>query len=508
MKFLQFTRRRGNENISSSTSGDSFAENPLLRNDFLSPPSPGIQVQGAHTHEHADTGRYRGNEGTGTGAGTGRTRRKDHRRFSYKVMKCIGNILAIASTLTFLIAVPMITYNAMVNETARADFATYYSAGAFVLITLILSMNLIYNHLTNWYMPDVQKYVVRILFMVPIFAVQSWLSLRFRNARIYIDTLRDLYEAFVIQSFMYYLMELLGGEDTLVQTLQEKDAHYGVHLGIVRFFIPPWEMGFDFMANCKYGVLLYVVAKIFATVATAFFEPIGLFREGELSWTNLYIYISFIINMTQMWALYCLVKFYHATHDNLASPVNWKPLGKFMCIKGVVFFTWWQGVAIAVLKSYNVIGDIGQWDVNDVANGLQDYLICVEMFCFAIAHAFTFTHKEYLPARDRNRGLSGGGYAHAHAHAGSDDHLSAGGEGDEGAGDVSLDYTEFRPPVIRTLNTPMRFSDAFWSSTVPNETLNDIRRFRSGTNEEDLNNAAADSSNGASSMNMDRKSVV
>jgi len=97
----------------------------------------------------------------------------------------------------------------------------------------------------------------------------------------------------------------------------------------------------------------------------------------------------------------CLVKFYHATHDNLASPVNWKPLGKFMCIKGVVFFTWWQGVAIAVLKSYDLIGDIGAWDVNDVANGLQDYLICVEMFCFAIAHSFTFTHLEYLPRTGR-----------------------------------------------------------------------------------------------------------
>ena len=46
--------------------------------------------------------------------------------------------------------------------------------------------------------------------MVPIYSIQSWLSLRFHGGRIYIDLLRDLYEAYVIQSFLYYLMELLG----------------------------------------------------------------------------------------------------------------------------------------------------------------------------------------------------------------------------------------------------------------------------------------------------------
>ena len=232
MKLFQFTRRsrasRGDEN-------PSLSDNPLLRNDFLSPSG----IEGARAELQSAN--------SATNNTQSRGRKKDY-RFSYRLMRCIGNVLAVASTLTFLIAVPMITYHAMVYEKARPDFAALYSSGAFVLITLILSMKLIYDHLTNWYMPDVQKYVVRILLMVPIFAVQSWLSLRFRNARIYIDTLRDLYEALVIQSFMYYLMELLGGEDTLVQVLQEKDPHYGIHLGGFKYVIPSWEMGFEFVS--------------------------------------------------------------------------------------------------------------------------------------------------------------------------------------------------------------------------------------------------------------------
>jgi len=42
---------------------------------------------------------------------------------------------------------------------------------------------------------------------------------------------------------------------------------------------------------------------------------------------------------------------------------------------------------------------------DDVASGLQDYLVCVEMFYFAIAHKFTFTYLEYLPGN--NGGIEG-----------------------------------------------------------------------------------------------------
>lgn len=290
--------------------------------------------------------------------------------------------------------------------------------------------------------------------MVPIYSIQSWLSLRFHGGRIYIDLLRDLYEAYVIQSFLYYLMELLGGEDTLVQILQAKDQHHGNHPPPMSWIFPPWQMGFEFMIRCKHGVLQYVVLKTMATVATAILEPIGLYGEGTFDFTKGFLYISFVINISQMTALYVLVKFYHAMSENLRKPVNWHPMGKFLCIKGVVFFTWWQGVLIAVLKNNGLINGIGNWAKEDVANGLQDYLICVEMFCFAIAHSFTFTHKEYLPNR-----LSS----------------SDGGQGGDVYGDEEGDEDNIGPPIIRTLNTPMGFKDALWSSTVPNETFDDIK---------------------------------
>jgi len=369
--------------------------------------------------------------------------------------------------------------------------AFFFSAVAFVFIAVAMSMKLIYNQLTNWYMPDVQKYVVRLLWLVPLYAIQSLLSLLFHDLRLYFDTLRDLYEAFVIQSFLYYLMEILGGEDAIVSILQEKDENYGQHEVGFEFFFFQWDMGLEFMLQCKRGVLQYVVVKTLGAIATAVLEPFNLYCEGEFDWSKGYIYISFFLNVSQMWALYCLIKFYHATSDNLRHPVNWRPLGKFLCVKGVVFFTWWQGMLIAVLRSRNIIGSVGTWNADQVASGLQDYLVCVEMFCFAIAHAFTFTHKEYLP---RNIGGGTDGTEELlHYNEGSryesslcmdESNIESKEVGEE------VENTEYKPPTIRTLRNPMGFKNAIWESLFMENELSEIKRLRNGVSDQVINQSS------------------
>jgi len=74
-------------------------------------------------------------------------------------------------------------------------------AAASALIAILLSFFLIMMHATHYTVPREQKHIIRILFMVPVYATSSFLSLRFYWHAIYFQVISDCYEAFAISSF-------------------------------------------------------------------------------------------------------------------------------------------------------------------------------------------------------------------------------------------------------------------------------------------------------------------
>ena len=276
----------------------------------------------------------------------------------------------------------------------------------------------------------------------------------------YFEPVRDLYEAFVISSFLYYLVALLGGEEELVRTLQTKDVKYGKQIFPFSLIANDWRMGREFMLQCKYGVLLFVVIKVCASILMLVLEPLGLYGGSGQNAFNPkrgYVYIAAVLNFSMSWALYLLVKFFYATKEELRHPKNWHPVGKFLCIKGVVFFTFWQGFAIMVMQYFNLIGDIGEWGAKDVRKQLQAMLVCIEMLGFSIAHHFTFTYKEYAINSQRvgNSGI------------------------EREINSICEDEDGYHAPILRQLDKPMDAYSAFWS-IMPDEEFSDLARLRRG----------------------------
>uniref|UniRef100_H3CFH0 Transmembrane protein 184B n=4 Tax=Tetraodontidae TaxID=31031 RepID=H3CFH0_TETNG len=70
-------------------------------------------------------------------------------------------------------------------------------SGFFVWTALLITCHQIYMHLRYYSSPNEQRHIVRILFIVPIYAFDSWLSLLFftnEEYYVYFDTVRDCYE--------------------------------------------------------------------------------------------------------------------------------------------------------------------------------------------------------------------------------------------------------------------------------------------------------------------------
>ena len=56
-------------------------------------------------------------------------------------------------------------------------------------------------------MPGIQIYVVRILLIIPIYSISSACAIQLGVNGLYAETIRDIYEAFVLYSFLNLVME-------------------------------------------------------------------------------------------------------------------------------------------------------------------------------------------------------------------------------------------------------------------------------------------------------------
>ncbi|CAI5483164.1 unnamed protein product [Closterium sp. Yama58-4] len=171
-----------------------------------------------------------------------------------------------------------------------------------------------------------------------------------------------------------------------------------VHPVLLRWFLKEWVHGQQLFQECKFGIVLYMVIKPACALLQVVFGPFGLYKEGDFSPYSLYPYATLLINLSQMYALYCIVVFYHAIGHYLA---HIRPLGKFLAIKGVIFVTYWQSVIIAALVLFLGLASGGARPLHGLEwqDAVQDWLICVEMAAAALANHWTFPVSPYTRSR-------------------------------------------------------------------------------------------------------------
>ncbi|CAK9290382.1 unnamed protein product [Gordionus sp. m RMFG-2023] len=263
----------------------------------------------------------------------------------------------------------------------------------FILLAIPISLLGILQHLLNYTKPYLQLYIIRILWMVPIYAMNAWVALRFPKSAIYLDTLRECYEAYVIYNFTSFLLNYLKCSLDLIATLEEKRAVS--HIFPANLILPKWKPGWPFIQNCKRGVLQYTVIRPLMTIIALITEMFGVYQDGIFSFRYTWIYTVIINNISQLFAMYCLILFYKATYQEL-KPM--KPLGKFFCVKAVVFASFWQSVLIAFFVHSKILTENNTWKTYDsqtLQASLQDFCICIEMLFAAIAHYFCFSASPY-----------------------------------------------------------------------------------------------------------------
>ena len=294
------------------------------------------------------------------------------------------------------------------------SFMIYQLAGTITVLTCLISMWHMTAHLRKFYQPDVQRKILAILWMSPIYAVTSWFSLVFHPAEGYLAIIKDGYEAYIIYQFLAFLIAVLGKGDRskVVDLLARRADHLTPPFrlfGCCEILCYKWfgccqgqpyednrALADAILLQCQAFALQFVFFRPFTTTGMVLLKQFDYYGpiEGVNSPTDYrspQFWLTVIQNISIFVAFAGLLKFYHAVDEDLA----WcRPWPKFLCIKGVVFMTFWQGLAISVLGQVTDVANGG--DADEWAQSAQNFLICLEMLLFAIAHFYCFPTDEWM----------------------------------------------------------------------------------------------------------------
>lgn len=133
------------------------------------------------------------------------------RRFTLRNWRIwIRPLVIVLYAIIFAVFVPIFTW--YLDTRATPQEQAWLVALVFMVFTFPISLWTILQHLIYYTQPELQKYIIRILWMVPIYSFDSWFAIFKPSYAIYFDTVRQCYEAYVIYNFLIYLLNYLTRE--------------------------------------------------------------------------------------------------------------------------------------------------------------------------------------------------------------------------------------------------------------------------------------------------------
>jgi hypothetical protein len=192
------------------------------------------------------------------------------------------------------------------------------------------------------------------------------------------------------------LLNYLSGERALIIMTHGREPVQ--HLWPLNHVLPPVDISdpHTFLA-IKRGILQYAWLKPILSLAAIIMKATGTYQEGYIGLNSGYFWSGIIYNLSVTVSLYALGLFWVCMHNDLKP---FRPVPKFLCIKLIIFASYWQGFFLSILVWLGAIpDDVQGYTPDNLAAAIQDFLICIEMPGFAIAHWYAFSWHDFADNR-------------------------------------------------------------------------------------------------------------
>ncbi|KAJ5911077.1 organic solute transporter Ostalpha-domain-containing protein [Penicillium subrubescens] len=281
-----------------------------------------------------------------------------------------------------------------------------------LVISAFLAGIIILGHARHYSRPSEQRYIIRILFMIPIYTLTSFLCIYFYKWSVYFELIGYCYEPFAIASFFTLLCSYIAPD------LHDQKEFFR-HIEPINWVWPiPWlqkctgsqnrawrkpRSGLTWFNVIWIGVFQYCFLRLLLTILAVAAESKNLYCEDSDNIAFAHVWVLIIESIAVTIAMYCLIQFYIQTKTDIAQH---RPFIKILCIKLVIFLSFWQSTIIDFLTSSGLIKSSAKVVLQDWNNALPYVLISIEMCLFALLHFWGFPWRPYIVSRDPTAGDS------------------------------------------------------------------------------------------------------
>ncbi|PMD46667.1 DUF300-domain-containing protein [Hyaloscypha variabilis F] len=294
------------------------------------------------------------------------------------------------------------------SEVPIAGSLTFHQLGMIIaaacsLFAILISFYLIFMHATHYTKPYEQRHIIRILFMIPVYATASFLSFWFYWHAVYFDVIHECYEAFAIASFFallcHYIAPNLHDQKNYFRGLEPKGwvwpmTWFKKCCGGERGCWRTPRSGLTWFNIIWAGIYQYCFIRVTMTITAVVTQYFGRYCASSNSPVFAHIWILVIEGAAVSVAMYCVIQFYYQLRFDLAPH---RPFLKVAAIKAVIFLSFWQSFLISILTSstFHVVKTSSKLAYPDIIIGIPALLICIEMAFFSVLHVFAFSWTPY-----------------------------------------------------------------------------------------------------------------
>lgn len=254
-----------------------------------------------------------------------------------------------------------------------------------------------YRQRSTW----LRRFTVRILWVLPIFTIDSWVELLAEGYPgfwvMLLHCLREVSEAVALTTFMQLVLSFLGGPLKLTNLLQEQPMVE--HMGILKRVLPPYRPGANFVSKVVVGILQYAVVTPLLFVMTACLRgslqdpDLARFHRGLL---RLKAVPPIIKGISCVCAMYHLALLRRETRQYLDKLKPESEVSKFVGIYCVIFLTFFQGFVVDAVGSFvcyphpTAHAHQSELSRQQFLASMKSLLLCIEMPLFAEIHGCAY----------------------------------------------------------------------------------------------------------------------